>query len=120
MLESRRPRRGRNQSPREAVGDPTWSWVDAYVPSESEGEDVKTLTERFTELERQMKLDLDTELGPVDTGPDEGWWHIFDPEADPDRALCGEEVVGELSEFDLDRERTCPDCLRIARQRGLW
>ena len=54
-------------------------------------------------------------LGPVDLGRDEDWWHIgigLDM-----RSLCGH-IAKEILPDDCPG-RCCPDCVRIARSRGL-
>ncbi len=53
----------------------------------------------------------------TDHGPN--WCHIV-LRSRPDRGLCGEPCDPEnMTDDVLVGERTCPDCIRIALQRGI-
>ena len=59
---------------------------------------------------------LDALLGPVDTGPKRHWIHIaFRRSA---VTLCGETTSPEWAPLLSLAGSRCPDCLRIARQKG--
>lgn len=70
----------------------------------------------FNEIREAVRQIVDDgpagKLGPVDTGPERGWYHlgiVGRPIAD-----CGERILGILAPpEEVARRRLCPDCARI-------
>jgi hypothetical protein len=63
-------------------------------------------------------IDLDSLLGPVDTGPPQKWIHITAHRtAGPTTAFCGAIVRNASSPYGTLPGRRCPDCERIRKAR---